>query len=181
MSTYYKHQPSFLPAHLPQIHPPPRTAFTLVPSFYQSAAAFSAGRHHRGFYGRRAASSWLLCSSGGICVVTMVVPSTLPPDLPTTKAARPTTYQSRPKNRLPLAHPPTSFHRRNVHSPLDLRGCYGRAVSFPLVAPRYARLLETQRTLISNLVGVCSTDINLRHLHQGNPDCAKDSEHVNES
>ena len=138
-----------------------------------------------------AASSWLLWSSGGIIVVAMVFgrhhrgcygnPFTVPPSLPSTKAARPTIYQSRPKNRLPLAHPPTSFHRRNFHSPLVLRGYYGRAVYIPLVAPRYARPLETKRTLISNLVGVCSTDINFRHLHQGNPDCAEVSDLVNES
>ena len=60
-----------LPARLPQILPPPRTAFILVASFYQSGTAFSmggsvvvamvVGRRHRGCYGRRAAASWLLC------------------------------------------------------------------------------------------------------------------------
>ena len=60
-----------LPARLAQIHPPPRTAFILVASVYQSATAFSmggnivvamvVGRRHRGCDGRRAAASWLLC------------------------------------------------------------------------------------------------------------------------
>lgn len=171
----------FPPCFPPTSRPPPRTAFTLVSSFYQSATAFSFGRHHRGCYGRRAAWSWLLWSAGGVVVVTVMrrLPSLPPCRLP--EAARPAIYQSRQKKRRPTSLPPTSYQRRNVHSPLVLRGCYGRAVCFPLVAPRFARLLETQRTFIINPVGVCSTDINLRPLHPGNPECTEVSECVNES
>ena len=139
---------------------------------------------HRFFFW--AASSWLLWSAGGVVLVAMVggrrgrgycdEPFTEPPALPFTKAARPAIYQSRPKKRRPTSQPPTSYQRRNVHSPLVLRGCYGRAVCFPLVAPRFARLLETQRTFIINPVGVCSTDINLRPLHLGNPEGTQVSE-----
>ena len=134
--------PAFFSSLLPPTNPP-------YPShgFHSRHILLPVG--HRFFFW--AASSLLLWSSGGIIVVTMVVPFTVPPDLPPTKAARPIAYQSRPKKRCPLAHPLTSYHRRNVHSLLVLRGYYGRAVCFPLVAPRFARLLESQRTLIITL------------------------------
>ena len=88
-----------LPARLPQILPPPRTAFILVASVYQSATAFSmgggivvamvVGRRHRGCYVEPYTKAALHS----------LLPSRPPYLLP-----------SRPKKRCPLALPSTSSH-----------------------------------------------------------------------